>query len=224
MNSVEKYEKIIKEKSHGGLSLVGEWNDKFITVKCNVCGKTFKADSKKFLENPVCTSKRCLNREERVKRIEKETNGEYTVVNKFYTLDKKSKDFQKVWVKHNKCGKVYPVVLRNFLNGRRCPDCTKTPFKTHEQYVEDVDRVGKNKFKVESNYIRATEDVVLNHSGGCKESFLIKAGAFLSDPRCPICEKLESKKKTREDYKNEMNAYIAKSADIATSKFSGDKK
>ena len=196
----------ISEKTYGSISFLNE-NGENITLKCNVCGKIFEADKDSFLKNPVCTSKRCVTRAEKVKQIELESEGEYKVVKEFITLDRKSKDFQRVIVKHEKCGKEYPVTIRNFLKGRRCPYCTKTPFKTHEEYVSDVNKATNNKFTVESEYKRASEDIVLNHSGGCKESFKVKAGAFLSDPRCPLCEKSESRKKTRDDYRVEIEEY-----------------
>ena len=205
-----EYKDIILEKSNQSIDLLNEIDDKTIELKCNVCGKTFESDKEAFLKNPVCTNKRCVTREEKIKQIEVETNGEYVVTNKFLTFDRKSKDFQKVMVKHKSCGKEYPVAIRNFLKGRRCPFCTKTPFKTHDEYVNDVKEVGNGKFSVKSQYTRASEDIVLNHSGGCKESFILKAGAFLSDPRCPLCEKSESKKKTREDYRNEVEEYNSK--------------
>ena len=210
MSEKLNYKDEIFKKTNNSIQLLNESNDKELILKCNVCGKTFEAEANSFFKNPVCTNKRCIARENKIKEIEKETNGEYTVTNKFLTLDRKSKDFQKVMVRHEKCGNEYPVVIRNFLKGRRCPFCTKTPFKTHDEYVNDVKEVGNGKFTVKSQYTRASEDIVLNHSGGCKESFILKAGAFLSDPRCPLCEKSESKKKTREDYRNEVEEYNSK--------------
>lgn len=210
MSKNSDYKNIILEKSNNSISLLNESNDKNIVLKCNVCGKTFEAEVNSFLKNPVCPNKRCMTREDKIKQIEEQTNGEYIVINKFLTLDRKSKEFQKVMIKHKKCGNEYTVAIRNFLKGRRCPYCTKTPFKTHEEYVNDIKEVGNGKFSVESQYTRASEDVLLNHSGGCKESFIIKAGAFLSDPRCPLCEKSESKKKTRDDYRQEVEEYKSK--------------
>lgn len=196
----------ISEKTFGSIDFLNV-NGKNITLKCNICGNTFEVDKDSFLKNPVCTSKRCSTRAEKVKQIESKTKGEYKVVKEFITLDRKSKDFQKVIVKHEKCKKEYPVTIRNFLNGRRCPFCTKTPFKTHEEYVSDVNKVTGSKFTVESKYKRASEDVILKHTGGCNEFFKVKAGAFLSDPRCPLCEKSESRKKTRDDYRVEVEEY-----------------
>lgn len=196
----------ISKKTCGSISFLNE-NGNNIILKCNVCGKTFETDKDSFFKNPACTSKRCLNRAEKVKQIELESKDEYMVVKEFITLNRKSKDFQKVVLEHKKCGKQYQVNIRNFLKGRRCPNCTKTPFKTHEEYISDVNKATDNKFTVESEYRRASEDVILKHTGGCGELFKVKAGAFLSDPRCPLCEKLESKKKSREDYRIEIKEY-----------------
>lgn len=196
----------ISEKTCGSISFLNG-NDKNIILKCNVCGKTFETDKDSFFKNPICTSKRCLTRAEKLKQIELENEGEYKVIKEFITLDRKSKDFQKVILEHKNCGKQYSVNIKNFLKGRRCPYCTKTPFKTHKEYVSDVNKATDSKFTVESEYKRASEDVILKHTGGCGELFKVKAGAFLSDPRCPLCEKSESRKKSREDYRIEIKEY-----------------
>lgn len=183
------YKDLIPSMTNNKFELIGEFNEDYITIKCNDCGTASKVKTDDFLKNPKCTYYNCIHREDMVNQIKEIVGDEYTVLKNFYTLDRKSKDFKKILIRHNKCGNIYSVVPRNFIKGRRCPECTKTQFKTHEEYVEDVNRVGKGKFKVLSPYTRASEKIWLEHSGGCKEKFEVNAGYFLRDPRCPLCEK-----------------------------------
>lgn len=189
------YKDLIPSLTNNRFELMGEFNEDFITIKCNDCETVSKVKTNDFLKNPRCSYYNCESRESVINQIKEIAGDEYDVIKKFYTLNRKSNDFKKMLIKHNKCGKVYPVVPRNFIKGRRCPECTKTQFKTHKEYVQDVNEVGKGNFKVLTPYTRASEKIWLQHTGGCNEKFEINAGYFLRDPRCTECEKLHINKK-----------------------------
>lgn len=190
------YKELIPSITNDKFKLIGEFNEEYITIKCNDCETISKVKTSNFLKNPKCTYYNCSHRQRLVEQINEIVGDEYTVLKKFYTLDRNSKDFKKILIRHNKCGNVYSVIPRNFIKGRRCPECTKTQFKSHDNYVDDVKRVGKEKFNVLSPYTRASEKIWLEHSGGCKEKFEVNAGYFLRDSRCPLCEKQSLEKKT----------------------------
>lgn len=183
------YNDLIPSMTNNKFNLIGEFNEDYIVVKCNDCKNGFKVKTDEFLKNPKCNYNNCITREALVNEVKAIAGDEYTVIKNFYTLDRESKNFKKILIRHNKCGKEYGVVSRNFINGRRCPECTKTQFKTPEQYENDVEKLGEGNFKVLTPYTRASEKIWLKHVGGCKNKFEINAGYFLRDPRCPVCEK-----------------------------------
>lgn len=190
------YKELIPSITNDKFKLIGEFNEEYITIKCNDCETVSKVKTEDFLKNPKCTYYNCSHRQSLVEQINEIAGDEYTVLKNFYTLDRNSKDFKKILIRHNKCGNVYSIIPRNFIKGRRCPECTKTQFKSHDDYVEDVKRVGEGKFSVLSPYTRASKKIWIEHSGGCKEKFEVNAGYFLRDPRCPLCEKQSLEKKT----------------------------
>lgn len=183
------YKELIPNMSENKFELIGEFNEDFITIKCNDCGTIFKAKTDLFLKNPKCGYRNCLIRTSLVEKVKEIAGDEYTVIKNFATLDRDSKEFKKILIRHNDCEEEYTVIPRNFIKGRRCPKCTKTPFKTPKQYEKDVYDVGSGNFELLTPYTRASEKVWIKHAGGCNEKFDVNAGYFLRDPRCPLCEK-----------------------------------
>lgn len=189
------YKDLIPSTTNNQFELIGEFNEDYIEVKCNTCGEISKVETEPFLKNSVCFNSKCKRRQKSIDEIEKISKGEYTVIRNFYNTDPESKDYKKCLIRHNECGTEYPVVPRNFINGRRCPECTKTKFKTPEQYEQDFNIAGKGNFELLSKYTRATDKVRAKHIGGCNEEFDVNSSYFLRDPRCPICEKQSIAKK-----------------------------
>lgn len=194
-NKTDMYKELISNKSNNQFELVGEFNEEFLSIKCNICGEVSKVTTKTFLDNPFCFNSKCRRRQFLANEIEKISDGEYTVIKNFYNTDPESKEYKKCVIRHNSCNHEYSAIPRNFINGRRCPECTKTKSKTPEQYEKDFNDAGKGKFKLLSKYVKATEKVKARHTGGCDKEFEVNSGYFLRDPRCPHCEKQASTKK-----------------------------
>ena len=107
-------------------------------------------------------------------------------------------------LKHNSCGYEYEIKPKAFLDGRRCPMCTKTKFKTPEEYQQDFNKVSNGEFELLTPYERATKKVKVKHIN-CKEKdniFEISPSYFLRDNRCPNCQKSKAgAKKNTEIFK-----------------------
>lgn len=192
------------EKTNNKFTIIEEQNKNHIKIKCNDCGR-IKTISEKKLEEGNIRCSLCKSRQNLVDEVNEIANGEYTVLKNFYTTDRDSRDFKKIFIRHNTCKHEYAVVPKAFIDGTRCPICTKTPFKTHEQYLEDVERVGEGNFRVLTKYTRASEKVWMEHTEGCNKQFEVNAGYFLRDPRCPECEKTKQYKFT--DTKKPIRKY-----------------
>ena len=66
------------------------------------------------------------------------------------------------------------VISRNFINGRRCLECTKTKFKTPEQYKKDIMSAGSGQFTLLSKYVLASENIKVQHTNGYDYTFYQK--------------------------------------------------
>lgn len=196
-NLIDEYNSFLLKKLDSRLEVVDIKecacsSDNTIKVKCKDCGRVFEIKGnklKKFLEAPRCESIVCRNRTKNAIMIKTISKGEYTVIKNFVSIDPESSEYKRILIKHNKCGHEYGVLPKRFIDGTRCPECTKTPFKSHEEYVSDVNHVGNGKFTVKSRYVRASKSVTIEHAEGCGKEFDVNAGYFLNDARCPLCEK-----------------------------------
>lgn len=186
---IDKYKEYLPILESKNLEILNEIDEETIRVKCNHCMNEFNVNAESFFNDPKCDNSKCIKRQKAVDRVKEIAKDEYTVLKNFYSLDSKSKDYSKILIRHNTCGHEYSVIPRNFVYGRRCPKCRKTPFKSPEQYEKDFNKAGEGNFDLLTPYVRASEKVWAIHSKGCKEKFEVNAGYFLRDPRCPKCEK-----------------------------------
>lgn len=182
--------------------LVSEYNDKVVDIKHKKCNNVFPVSPNYILYYGSCPK---CNKEEKQYKISKKeiekinkfkeyvedvTNGDYIVTGN--TIDKKTR---KINIKHS-CGHEYGIRMCMFKKGRRCPICTKTKYKTHEQYKKEFEDASNGDFILLTKYEASTKKIKILHKG-CNNHFDILPGNFIKDPRCSICEKrTKSKKKT----------------------------
>jgi len=125
--------------------------------------------------------------EQFIKEISDLVNNEYTV------LDKYINSSTKIRIKHNKCGKVYLVTPNKFLQGRRCPRCSKLnqnekQRKTHEQFVKEVDGLVSDEYTVLDEYVNSSTKIRIKHNK-CGNVYLVMPNKFLQGNRCCKCNK-----------------------------------
>ena len=188
-----RYKEKIKRRKPD-YELVGEYNDKVVDIKHKKCGNIFSLNPKYFLYYGECrycnedarNEKKEIKEKKKIEDFKEEVkilgNGEYVVTGT--NIDKKTR---KIKIKH-KCGFEYSIRMCMFRKGRRCPVCTKTKFKTPQEYNSEFISVANGKFKLITPYEKSTKKVKIYHNE-CGESFEIIPGQFLKDPRCSICEK-----------------------------------
>jgi len=132
------------------------------------------------------------------KRVEDNTNNEYTLLSE-YTNAK-----TKVLLKHNKCGNTYSVTPSDFTCGKRCPKCavkirSKKEAKTGKQYVAEVYKLVGNEYTVSGTYTNWKTKMTFTHNL-CGNVFKMEANSFLQGRRCPICQHVvEVRKRTKTD-------------------------
>lgn len=101
-------------------------------------------------------------------------------------------------IKHITCGNIYKVVPSKFVQGRRCPECSRKQqggkiSKTHEQFVEDVFDTVENEYTVAGTYIDSLTKIKMIHNK-CGHEWKITPGNFLSGKRCPKCKETKGEK------------------------------
>jgi len=205
------YNNKLQEKTKGEFSLVGQYDNHVVEVKHEKCNRIFERNPRYFLSNltcPLCErdKKKEIQKENSKKRVAvfkekvKELEGDkYEVIGEF--IDSNT---GKVEIKHVECGNVYGIRPGAFVAGRRCPECTKTKFKTPEQYKKEFMEVANGKFELLDEYQRATVKIKIKHNE-CNQIFEISPSSFLRDNRCSICEKNKlGNKKTTESFKAEV--------------------
>lgn len=114
--------------------------------------------------------------------IKSKSNDKFKVVGTY-----KSK-FQPIEVIHKECGQKWSVLPEKFIDNIRCPNChRKCKKKTHDQFVQEVENLVGDEYKVMSQYITIREKVSMLHEK-CGNEWEVKPGNFLhNNRRCPKC-------------------------------------
>ena len=196
----ENHKKKIENKTNGEFTMIGSYNDKAIRIKHIECGRISELNPRYFLSKlvcPVCArEKRYQVRLEKTKTIVSKFKNDLKIkVGEEYTVtrDYMDPDERKVSLRHNTCGKEYKVKINSFNSGRRCPDCTKTKPKSPEEYKREFEKIVNGKCTLLTEYKRATIKIDI-HCKKCNSISSVNPSAFLSDSRCPKCEKKTNKK------------------------------
>lgn len=98
-----------------------ETADRDCIIRHLSCGKTFIVNFRKFIKNPYCRAEKPFERTYKSFRqeIKNLTGREYTLTGSY--VDKNTK----VTIKHNVCGGETEYLPRHFLDGQRCPFCSR---------------------------------------------------------------------------------------------------
>lgn len=121
----EEYCSLIKTKTNKEYSVIGEYinNKTKIEFKHEKCNKTFFMKPNDFQQGhrcPYCQQKGKRDTDYFITKVNNLVGDEYTVLGTYINNSTKIK------IKHNKCGNIYEVQPKEFINhGRRCPYCCK---------------------------------------------------------------------------------------------------
>lgn len=132
----DQAEQILEDKTSGAFSLV-DYNgtDQISVFLHKSCGHTFPHVFRTFLDHPFCPACRTVIRtnDSFQKEIHDLTGDDYTLAGEY--TDKNTK----VAIRHEKCGKISEYLPRHFLDGQRCPYCTREISDTvFSKMVQDI--------------------------------------------------------------------------------------
>ncbi len=131
----EQFLKEIEKLVGNEYSVLGSYiNDSTkILIKHNKCGHEWSVVPSSFLQGtrcPICMHQSYIKTSEEFKREVWDLVGdEYTVLGDYKGCE------VKILMCHNNCGHKYNVVPRNFLIGRRCPNCSLPNNPNTEKHI-----------------------------------------------------------------------------------------
>jgi Zn ribbon nucleic-acid-binding protein/very-short-patch-repair endonuclease len=170
--------------------------DKKIKIKHNKCGNIYEVQPIVFLKGsrcPYCAGLKKKTTEEFKKEVFDLVKDEYTVLGEYINTKTKIK------LRHNKCGNVYNVQPSNFLQGNRCPKCSKKigdikRRKTDKQFKEQVFNLVGDEYTVLGDYKGKRTKIKIIHNK-CGNIYEVTSGNFLQGNRCPICKHSKGEEK-----------------------------
>ena len=121
------------------------------------------------------------------------------VGNEYMFLDPYINAQTKLKVKHNKCGHIYKVKPSHFLNGTRCPYCSKR--KTDAEFKKEVFDLVGNEYVFLDSYVNTHAKLRVKHNK-CGNIYKLQPSSFLTGHRCPDCS--GKHQKTNAEFKQEI--------------------
>lgn len=225
-----RYEKIAKKTRKSNeefkeevVNLVGDEYDvldKYINDKTkiefihNTCGTKFMMSPNKFLVGNRCPNKNCVSsriskmlikpKEVFKKEFEIASNGEYELLSDYI------KNSEKIKIKHIKCGNIFDMRAGNFLNGQRCPECSKNEIskklkKDNDIFLSEINELYADEYSILSEYNKACDIIKVRHNK-CGNIFEVTASNMLvKRSHCPNCINVSNGENLISDILNSNN-------------------
>ena len=177
-----------------------------IKVKNNNCGHIYDIRPNNLLNGshcPICS----LNHSR--KTAQQYTQEVYDLVGNEYTVVTPYINARiPITIKHNKCGNKYSIRPDRFLNGDRCPFCSRTARMNTSQFKKRVyDKYG-DEYKVVGKYVNSGAKIAIKHK--CGYQWNVNPNNFLrGKSHCPACRSKRLSKKSRLDI-IDIKARVAK--------------
>jgi len=161
-----------------------------IKVKCKKCGNEWTTLSGSLLRGRGC--KKCHT------LTQKRTNDNFlekfteNYGDKYELLSDYINANAKVKVKCNICDNIWETKAYHFIHTKSgCPKCASkdngiTNRKTHEKFIEDVQKVHSNKYEVVGQYIKANQKIEIK-CNTCDNNWNIVPYSLLQGVGCPVC-------------------------------------
>jgi len=164
-----------------------------IKIKHNKCGHIYEVKPYSFLEGnrcPECGQE--LINFKNTKTTEQFKQEVFDLVcNEYSLLGEYTKSSVEIKMKHNKCGNIYEVKPNDFLQGRRCPICTKKE-RLKQKDVEFKQKVYKlvgDEYTFLEDYKGVQTKIKVRHNT-CGNEYYVRPHDFIKNgTRCPICRR-----------------------------------
>lgn len=179
-----------------------------IRVKHNKCGNIYEVTPDNFLRGSRCPY--CKNKAKRKTNAQFKQEVFDLVGDEYAFLDTYVNQRIKIRVKHNKCNNIYEVTPAHFLQGSRCPYCSKNANKNDVKFKKEVFDLVSDEYVFLDTYVNARTKLRVKHNT-CGNVYKVAPHEFLKGYHCPYCS--SKAKKTDAEFKKEVfdlvgNEYI----------------
>ncbi|WP_258297698.1 hypothetical protein [Paenibacillus peoriae] len=181
--------------------------DTKVKLKHVPCGNEYLANPSGVLRGERCPSCARLSRTRTVKQVRKEITE---LVGNEYYLHELTKthvmSLDRITVTHNICRHTYDVLLGNFLRGARCPQCSKAPKMTHDEFLLEIRSLVDNEYSVLGKYNGRNKKIEFRHNA-CGHTYFTTPMNFVRGARCIPCgiqARSETPRKTHEQIVHEI--------------------
>lgn len=193
--NTESFSKKVNELTNGEYKLFGKYKKghDVTEFKHLKCGKVFKMTPHNFSEGQRCPYCRYKSKhyggrktfEEFKKRVQELTNNEYDVKPPYVNSKVKIEFIHKV------CGNHFMMKPNNFLNGQRCPHCSRQHrvmlrTMSTQTFVKRVQAVYGSEYTILGKYINSDHKVLVRHNK-CGNVYYTRPADFLRGHGCPKC-------------------------------------
>lgn len=185
-------------------TVVGEYvnNRTKLTLIHNKCGFHWEVKPAHFLNGsrcPKCSHKIPYNTELFRERVFEIVGDEYEMLGEYVSSK------EKVLFRHNTCGHTFYMAPNNFVQGNRCPSCTKRIRYTTELFRQKVAELTDNEYTVLGEIVNNQTPIHMLHNV-CGTEFDITPSSFLQGHRCAKCAGVM--KHTTESFKQKVSELV----------------
>lgn len=174
-----------------------------IEIRHNICNSTYYVSPNNFLRGNRCAKCR------EISRIKKSTksNGKfldevYELVEDEYTfIDEYINTETRILCRHNMCDYEWKVKPSNFLNGTRCPKCSRKVANnkhmlSQDEFEKRVSDIVGNEYKILGKYKGHRGYVAVKHNT-CGREYYVTANNLLRGKGCANCATSKGEKAVR---------------------------
>lgn len=147
------------------------------------CGETFETTTNHFIyDNRRCNCKiNTTDPDDFAKRFKQIAGVDYVQLSNYV------RSFKKIKILHRACETTFEMTPKDFLRGRRCPNCYGTKRKSTEQFRQEVIKLSNGDYELVSQYVNNHTKVEINHVT-CGFTYAVTPKDFLRGNRCPHCK------------------------------------
>lgn len=169
--------------------VIGEYegSSKPLLIEWTACKHSYPVLPLSILKGakcPRCTGKDKKDTARFIWEVENLVGNEYTVIGEYVNTH------IPMIIKHNICETKFPVLRKDFINGQRCPVCSKKNAKrtrwNTDSFTKKVQELVGNEYVIQSPYVNSKNHIDFFHKT-CGRTSPILPSKFLSGDRCRHC-------------------------------------
>lgn len=194
----------VRDLTGNEYTVLGEYvnNKTKIIIIHNKCGHHWNVQPAHFLRGsrcPKCSHKIPYTTESFKERVSELVGDDYSVQGEYVNSK------EKVSFKHNICGHSFDVAPSNFLQGNRCPKCSKRIRYSTESFKSKVKELTNDEYTILGEFVNTHQKIHMLHNV-CGTNFEVTPSSFMRGHRCAKCSGVM--KHTTDSFKKKVNELV----------------